>query len=384
MEELVQLGNLPIQLYGNEEETSPLSQYSSIGEAHLCRRCEELTGVIQEDRDSGSPYILKSTLRANCKLCDQFFAIFQGVLASDVHPSKRIETQTKTDLFQDIRCQLTRRHVRLRRVDEVCNDVYLYMRFNGPEKCIRLFPKEITITSLSNGKDYERRLGYRLDPDSPDYELVKDWLNSCQKNHDCACLGSPIVNLRGLRLIDCESRTIVETYEHERYTCLSYLWGCEADSDVKVTKALPQNIPKVVEDAMHVTLKLGIRYLWVDRYCINQQNQDEKHGIIRQMDKIYNRAALTLIAAVGDSPHHGLPGVRGTPRRLPYRLQVGSQKFHEFPNVEVEILNSKWNTRGWTLQECLLSSRRLVFTSSQMYFQCQKSHALESFCPELL
>jgi hypothetical protein len=49
----------------------------------------------------------------------------------------------------------------------------------------------------------------------------------------------------------------------------------------------------------------------------------------------------------------------------------------EHPRQEIE--SSKWSTRGWTYQEVLLSSRRLVFTDSQVYFQCTSSYTLEGW-----
>lgn len=37
-------------------------------------------------------------------------------------------------------------------------------------------------------------------------------------------------------------------------------------------------------------MKLGMRYLWVDKYCINQANNVGKMEHIRNMDKIYRNA----------------------------------------------------------------------------------------------
>jgi hypothetical protein len=36
---------------------------------------------------------------------------------------------------------------------------------------------------------------------------------------------------------------------------------------------LPEIVPQVVLDAMAVAQGLGIPYLWVDKYCINQVSQ---------------------------------------------------------------------------------------------------------------
>jgi hypothetical protein len=73
---------------------------------------------------------------------------------------------------------------------------------------------------------------------------------------------------------------------------------------------------------MYVAINLDIPFLWVDRYCIDQANSEEKHDLIRNMDRIYEGAEITIIAATGDDPHHGLPGVRGTPRTPQPTLRV--------------------------------------------------------------
>ena len=58
-------------------------------------------------------------------------------------------------------------------------------------------------------------------------------------------------------------------------------------------------------------------------------------------------------------------------------LTIGDHTFVAIDSPADDIGASKWNTRGWTYQECLLSRRRLVFTDSQVYFQCLTTHCLE-------
>lgn len=95
------------------------------------------------------------------------------------------------------------------------------------------------------------------------------------------------------------------------------------------------------------------------------------------MDVIYQHAFLTIIAAAGDSPRHGLPGIRDTPRNALPRCAVGARTLVSVPFAKREILQSTWNSRGWTYQEGLLSRRRLVFTDTQVYYQCNAMHCLE-------
>ncbi|KAJ4857180.1 heterokaryon incompatibility protein (HET) domain-containing protein [Trichoderma breve] len=138
--------------------------------------------------------------------------------------------------------------------------------------------------------------------------------------------------------------------EHEPgmpYVALSYVWGQpQKQREMGDGKQLPAQLPLLIRDAMVITQAMGFRYLWVDRYCIDQNNSTVKHGQIRQMGAIYSNAEVTIIAAAGQDENYGLSG-----------------------DPQAAIKSSKWSTRGWTFQEAVLSRRRLVFTEQQVYFE---------------
>ncbi|KAK1754312.1 hypothetical protein QBC47DRAFT_383596 [Echria macrotheca] len=101
------------------------------------------------------------------------------------------------------------------------------------------------------------------------------------------------------------------------------------------------------------------------------------------MGAIYSSSVLTIIAAAGNSPEHGLPGVGGFARTafpIPAATTIdpGPTIFWQDGSLRRDILESEWNQRGWTYQEALLSRRRLVFTDNEIYFQCHTMHAVES------
>jgi hypothetical protein len=187
-----------------------------------------------------------------------------------------------------------------------------------------------------------------------------------------------------LRVIDCHTHTIIHAPAECQYVALSYVWGCSTSTS---TDARPQDIqptlenaPKVINDAIDVTLKLRLRYLWVDRYCIDQSNADNKHKKIRLMDLIYANARLTIIAAAGENPDYGLPGVKGTLRKVQPSLKVGTHFIGStLPHPSWSVKSLKWASRGWTYQEGLLSKRRLIFTNEQAFYECNGMH-----CPESL
>ncbi|XP_044724639.1 uncharacterized protein HRG_02535 [Hirsutella rhossiliensis] len=59
------------------------------------------------------------------------------------------------------------------------------------------------------------------------------------------------------------------------------------------------------------------------------------------------------------------------------KISVGLPRFNENvkcrPQKAALVRNRRWNTRGWTYQELLLSRRLLFFTDSQVYFQCMSN-----------
>jgi hypothetical protein len=211
-----------------------------------------------------------------------------------------------------------------------------------------------------------------------DIMLAKSWIFKCLQLHEEHC-GQDSPSGFPLKVINCASRKLCEIAHGTPYVCLSYVWG-NASVTHEISSTLSGCLPKTIEDSIWVTLQLGYLYIWIDRYCIDQQNDAEKHRLIMNMGAVYRGATLTIIAAAGDSPHSGLPGINGTPRRQQYSHAVGTsgQRIISLEVPEHDIRESVWNTRGWTFQELVLSRRRLIFTRSQMYFQCNSMHRLEN------
>jgi hypothetical protein len=200
--------------------------------------------------------------------------------------------------------------------------------------------------------------------------LASKWVRLCYQKHEGLC-GEKLEHVvPGLKVIDCISRKIcVATHGHP-YVALSYVWGSPLPESHELPAIVPQTFPQTIEDAMVVAKELEIPYLWVDRYCIDQNNQTEKHTMISNMDKIYSGAEVTIIAAAGSDPQYGLPGVSTTIRHGTSIDTFSHGSLLSWIYSRLVVSQSHWATRGWTYQEMLLSRRRLVFTDSQMLFQC--------------
>ncbi|CAN9149679.1 unnamed protein product [Alternaria alternata] len=104
------------------------------------------------------------------------------------------------------------------------------------------------------------------------------------------------------------------------YVALSYVWG-----NAKSTKLTSGNmeqlkkprslslgshaviVPQTIRDAMHLTKDLELRYLWVDCFCIIQD--DPSLGLyLDQMHCIYHNAFVTIVVANKDNADGGLTG----------------------------------------------------------------------------
>jgi hypothetical protein len=96
------------------------------------------------------------------------------------------------------------------------------------------------------------------------------------------------------------------------------------------------------------------------------------------MDKIYQNAYVTLIAGAGQGPERGLPGIRQRHLGAKVEAKIRSQSAHIIPPHPVtNLLQSKWNSRGWTYQEGNLSQRRLIFTEKEVFFHCDSMDCRE-------
>ncbi|KAF2867429.1 heterokaryon incompatibility protein-domain-containing protein, partial [Massariosphaeria phaeospora] len=219
-----------------------------------------------------------------------------------------------------------------------------------------------------------------------DFDVPKRWLQLCSSLHKCHRL---IEEVGPSRLIDCNARVIIPTGQtaNSAYVTLSYVWGSSAKDDTASIPALettswilPEELPKTIEDAITVTQELGYRYLWVDKYCIDQSRSEDFISQVQQMDLIYRNSVLTIIDAAGHDPFKGLPGVRPDSRSpIQPSVSVGDYELYStMHRPEWDIKTSRWSTRAWTYQEGLLSRRRLIFTAQQMYFECQGVYCKEA------
>ena len=208
-----------------------------------------------------------------------------------------------------------------------------------------------------------------------DISIAREWLHFCEQHHPRRCGRRRSEHgIPGFKLIDCTQSPpqLVEQSTNANYAALSYVHGSD----------ITEKWPRVMRDAVTVTLELGLKYLWVDRFCIDNNRLRERMEHMSRMDEVFEGSVVTIVAAHGQNATYGLPGVASTsrPEQPHYRFADGNVTLvSSLPDPRVTIQESTWYTRGWTYQEALLARRRLIFTEQQMYWECEGMA-----CPETL
>lgn len=238
---------------------------------------------------------------------------------------------------------------------------------------------------------------------------IRHWLQDCEQNHP-ACAPRHLTSLPK-RLIDLLpgndqdthskpraklvfSENILETFP--RYTTLSYCWGGERSfkTTIATVDAFHQQIPtpelpRTFKEAFETTRQLGIRYIWIDALCIVQDDKLEWEKEVAHMHDVYAGSFLTIQASEARSPSEGCfaptcaasAETRGSERTLG-TTRESSSKLEAIVHIVPHIFRtSGLNTRGWTLQEAVLSHRIIQLTNYELHWRCRSSMLWETGIP---
>lgn len=256
-----------------------------------------------------------------------------------------------------------------------------------PQSKAFMFTKGI-IARIAMNKSKERS-GKETYSDPPigldvNWDQVRRWMGVCHL-HRRSRQKSIETTDKDFRLVDLWNNCLVNGSQAWSYAALSYVWGnpraWEAQTVLANVSQLEQKgglllheLPQCILDARTACKHLGIRFLWVDRLCIIQDDAKSKHGQIKEMGNIYASAVVTIVAAAGKNARHGLIGVSKPRAFAQQRLVLQGVEFTEAletSDFSQSLGNSMWRSRGWTFQEEKLSTALLVFTERGVFFRCK-------------
>ncbi|OHW95973.1 heterokaryon incompatibility protein [Colletotrichum incanum] len=229
----------------------------------------------------------------------------------------------------------------------------------------------------------EFRIGrYEVDPDlgsSKNHELTRRWMSDCRDLH-ANCLSYQFHELP-TRVLDGRKAD---------YVALSHCWGGAIFPLLTNKTLLPftdhisiPELPANFRDAITITRELGLRFLWIDSLCIQQDSKSDWERESKKMGSVYRNSIVTISAMTSTGSREGIlrPGSRTTSSYESITLRVFKDGKREQqvtvrrkdPNEEdLRYLdrNSALTARGWTLQEYILSPRHLLYGRDMVYWRC--------------
>jgi hypothetical protein len=248
-----------------------------------------------------------------------------------------------------------------------------------------------------------------LDPETW-VEAGKKWVSQCTSNHrDCrppvkGPLPSRVVEI----LSDSTVRVISSTdLPYDFYISLSYCWGgpqefCLTTNTVSEKGAAfdISYLPSTLKDAIWVSSRLGIKYIWIDSLCIIQDDVQDKDKELPRMADYYRDSYLTICASTGSCTLPFLKeneNCKNHPQNDKFLVPLGilvSPVFEVVANAEgnSEDVGKKFSrdmitnvlvqkeqpyfiseepisSRAWTFQEIVLSPR-ILFFGERLGWQC--------------
>jgi hypothetical protein len=144
-------------------------------------------------------------------------------------------------------------------------------------------------------------------------------------------------------------------------------------------------LTKSVQDAIHTTRQLKLRYLWVDYLCIIQDSITDWNQEAAVMNKVYSHSACTIAAAAASNGTNGLFFQRNpylvTPKTIRFSMNQEENDYFALDDDlwKDEIQSAPLNKRAWVLQEMILSPRILYFAEHQIFWSCSENQSCESF-----
>ena len=246
-------------------------------------------------------------------------------------------------------------------------------------------------------------------PDSSLHQIRK-WLDNCLQNHPSCSAENESESWVPTRLIEIKPGVSDGTpitrlclnpnLLGQKYMTLSHCWGpnpamvgliTTIDNIRRLEESIPwDKLSKTFQDAIILTLKLGINYLWIDSLCIIQQCPEDWIREAKEMQRVYYNSFLNIAATAAEDGRRGCFFDRLSrfmePLAISLTIEQGSEPetlfpFIEDPPLECGLARQPLIRRCWVMQERILAPRVLHFTDEQLIWECNERQSFEAgFC----
>jgi hypothetical protein len=222
---------------------------------------------------------------------------------------------------------------------------------------------------------------------------MKEWINRCHMTHEHARAKRNCKPTRLIKLAENEG-DVAQLFSPEtpvEFAALSYRWGLGKQSETtkenvceRFRELRTPDFPKTLQDAIQVTSALGLKYIWIDRVCIVQDDEEEWANEASLMADIYASAHVVLSATATEDCKDGFLQKRAEPLVIQYehrgqkncKVQARQIESHYCGGFTPKI-NYTLFKRGWCTQERLLARRIIHFLPDEILFECPDERECE-------
>jgi hypothetical protein len=386
----------------------------------LCNLCQQITpwslkrlsfaGIVPPSPHLCNPHYktlrLLETSASTCSLCHLFYTALLN---------SRIPATKDLDFDASVLLALSLNHYRDRKVMEpqltelllCCGDVFVRLNAVAEEwsKAAREGAVAGRMPSEAGGEE--------------GFETVVTWFETCVRGHEVCRLGGEgdlvkeeeVVKLPH-RVLDVKDVSgdegvirLVETENGDverkgQYVALSHRWPVNPKEHFMTTRPVLEERKRVIKvedmpanyrDAVVVTRRLGIRYLWIDSLCIVQDDARDWEREAALMGSYYHNSAVTIMAATNITRREDEVG--GSRQEVEYSKNgflSKRKRTKELVRVRLKYVDEEWRktgdywevvdrgnselvdrnmellTRCWVMQEEMLPRRRIMYTPEQL------------------
>jgi hypothetical protein len=237
------------------------------------------------------------------------------------------------------------------------------------------------------------------------FQILREWLVDCDY-HGCVPARDSIYRPRRLLYVGgrpedlclVDTRHSVQGLRQMEYIALSHPWGDPASN--KHFKSTKRNVtdhmkgvnestlPLNFADAITVTRRLGISFLWIDSICIIQASDGDEGDFLQEaehMQNIFGSAYCVIAASSAQGMSDGFLSHRNVPKIVALsRQDTGKEPAAQFyvsdlvDDFDRDVAQGPLSQRGWVLQERALARRTIYFSKSQTYWECGKGIRCET------
>ncbi|KAI0187194.1 heterokaryon incompatibility protein-domain-containing protein [Xylaria flabelliformis] len=228
------------------------------------------------------------------------------------------------------------------------------------------------------------------------FQQIRTWIKECKTQHskqECRSYSETTLPNR-IVVIGKKPDDPVSLWETQgacgRYSCLSWCWG-RATSFKTTRQNLSSHkiqipwaqIPPTFQNAIEISRRLDIHYIWIDALCIVQDDKEDWERESGMMAEVYGKSFITICSLAGtdslDTIFNSLPEdfiqqPLGDMGEILIRTPMRHGAIAQLPGLKPDVEDSRRRAplfwRAWAFQEMLLSRRVLFFGRFEVTWRC--------------